>query len=286
MRNGLPRRLAREPLLHFLALGAVVVALGHLFGVGRDPRRISVSAAVVQGLRQDHLRRMGTLPTPEEEAALVQRFVDDEVLYREAIALGLERGDVIVRRRLVQKMEFLTEGIAAAADPSDAELAAFLQTHAARWAIGERVSLTHVFVGTDRHGTDAPALAATLRRQLDAGADPATLGDPFLRGATLREQDARGVAAIFGPAFADQVMGLPLGTWSVPVRSSYGLHVVRIDERLPAEMPPLAAVRADVEREWRDERRLEAGRDALGTIRRRYDVRIDPVPPAPALATR
>ncbi len=280
------RRLIGEPLVHFLLLGVAVLVLGRVVGADGDARQITVPASVVQGLRQDHLRRTGALPTSDEEAALVQRFVDDEVLYREAIALGLERGDVIVRRRLVQKMEFLTEGLGAAAEPSDADLSAYLQAHAARWAIGERVSLTHVFVGTDRHGADAPALAESLHRQLAAGADAATLGDPFLRGMTLRQQDERGVAAVFGPAFAAEAMRLPAGPWSAPIRSSYGFHVVRIDERLPAEMPTLAAVRADVEREWRNERRAEAGRSALATIRGRYDVRIDSVPPVPAVATR
>jgi peptidyl-prolyl cis-trans isomerase C len=242
---------------------------------------IELSAADVDALRQDQRRRVGTAPTPDEDAALIQRFVDDEILYREALALGLDRGDIIVRRRLLQKMEFLLEGLHPVPEPSDAELEAYLAAHADRYRSPARVDLTHVFVSRDRHGAAAERVAAELRAALDAGAEPSTLGDPFVRGRELHAQSERDLAGIFGPAFARAAVELPVGAWSSPVTSSYGLHLVRVNRRVPAELPALDRIRAAVRQDWAEERRGELLRAALGELRRKYVVRIEPARVAP-----
>jgi len=248
----------------------------------RDARHtIELSAADVDALRLDQRRRVGTEPTPAEDQAIIARFVDDEVLYREALAMGLDRGDIIVRRRLLQKMEFLLEGLHPVPEPNDAELEAYLAAHADRYRVPARIDLTHVFVGRDRHGAAADAVAADLRAQLAAGADPASLGDPFLRGRELRAQSERDLAGIFGPAFARAAVELPLGAWSPPVTSSYGLHLVRVNGRVPAELPALARIRAAVRQDWWEERRRETLRAALGELRRTYVVRVEPAPAGP-----
>jgi len=221
---------------------------------------------------------VGTEPTPAEDAAIVDRFVDDEVLYREALAMGLDRGDIIVRRRLLQKMEFLLDGLHPVTEPSDAELEAYLGAHADRYRTPARISLTHVFVSRDRHGADADAVAASLREQLEAGADPATLGDPFLRGRELRAQSEQDLSGIFGPAFARAAGEQPLHEWSRPVTSSYGLHLVRVGERVPAEVPALARIRPAVLQDWSEERRRETLRAAIAELRRKYTVRVEPTP--------
>jgi hypothetical protein len=216
---------------------------------------IALSPADIDALRLDQRRRVGTDPTPAEDAAIVDRFVDDEVLYREALAMGLDRGDIIVRRRLLQKMEFLLEGLHPIPEPTDAELQAYLTAHVERYRTPARIGVTHVFVSRDRHGADAEAVATALRAQLEAGADPATLGDPFLRGRELRAQSEQDLSGIFGPAFARAAVELPLQEWSRPVTSSYGLHLVRVRDRAPAEVPALARIRATVLQDWSEERR-------------------------------
>src|SRR5262249_4884420 len=153
-------------------------------------------------------------------------YIDNEVLYREALELGLDRGDIIVRRRLVQKMEFLTEGLDPVPEPTDTELQAYLDAHAEHYLQPDRVTLTHVFASNDRHGAATATLAEQWGEQLRAGADPATLGDPFLRGRELAAVSERDLAGILGNAFAAHVMQLPVGTWSAPIASSYGLHLV------------------------------------------------------------
>jgi hypothetical protein len=231
-----------------------------------------------RGLAIEHLRRQGAPPTPAEERAAVERYVDTEVMVREALALGLDRGDIIVRRRLVQKMEFLNEGLAAVPEPTDAELAAYLDAHPERYTVADRVALEHVFVSADAHRDDAAVVAAELRGALEGGADAATLGDPFLRGRTFRGQSARDLEEVFGPAFANAAMQLPPRTWSEPIPSSYGLHLVRITARDVEHRPAVDEVRAALARDWRTERRAEAGRAALARLRAAYDVHIEDVP--------
>ncbi len=270
-------RLAREPLVHFLVAGAAIVAV-HARVAPAPPREIVVTAAVVRALRAEQRGRDGVPQTPAEEAAMLQRFVDNEVLYREALARGLDRGDLIVRRRLIQKMAFVSEGLEPVPEPTDAELESYLAAHAERWAVADRVSLTQVFASADRHGAHLDAVAAALRERLAAGADPTTLGDPFLHGRELRLRSERELAALFGPTFAARAVALAEGAWSEPLRSSYGLHLVRVTARRPGGLPRLAEVREAVARDWREERRAAADRAALDRLRRRYVVRVEAAP--------
>lgn len=274
------RRLLREPLVHFALLGLVVFWLHGRLTPTDTSRTVRLSAADVEVLRQDHRRRFGTDPTAEEERAIVARYVDDEIAYREALALGLDRGDIIVRRRLLQKMEFLLDGLHPVPEPTDAELEAYLGMHADRYRTPARVALVHVFVSRDRHGADANAVALRLREQLLAGADPATLGDPFLRGRALRAQSEQDLTGIFGPAFARAALELPLGEWSQPVTSSYGLHLVHVSERTASEVPALSNIRAAVRQDWSEERRAAARQAALAELHAKYDVRVEPAPAA------
>lgn len=276
------RRILREPLLHFAILGCALFWLWGRVAPSESTRVIVLSAADVEALRHDHRRRTGAEPTPAEDAALVDRFVDDEVLHREALALGLDRGDIIVRRRLLQKMEFLLEGLHPVPEPSDAELEAYRTEHADRYHAPARIGLTHVFVSRDRHGDTAMAEAERLRAALEHGADPADLGDPFLRGRELRAQSEQDLSGIFGPAFARVALELPLGAWSGPITSSYGLHLVRVSDRTAAETPPLARIRTVVLQDWTEERRLAALRQALADLQKTYDVRVErPAPRTP-----
>ncbi|MBI4516008.1 MAG: peptidyl-prolyl cis-trans isomerase [Deltaproteobacteria bacterium] len=268
------RRWASEPLLHFFVLGVVVLGGYRWIAPTQLSNRIELSPAVINGLRQDHVRRAGALPTAEEEAAMVERFVDQEVLYREALALGLDRGDIIVRRRLVQKMEFLTEDLEPVAEPTEAELQAYMDTHAERYHVPARVSLEQVFASSERSGDRTAATAQQLRAQLLGGAEPAALGDPFVRGRAFTLLTERDLAAIFGTVFARQVMDLAVGTWSEPLASSYGLHLVRVSQHQPGFLPALGASREQVRRDWLEARRAAVNRAALDRLRRRYDIHI------------
>lgn len=267
-------RWLREPLFHFAVLGAAIFGLHAAVAPRPRDERIVVSADFVAGLRQEHAARAGRPPTPEEERALVDRFVDEEVLYREAVALGLDRGDPIVRRRLAQKMMFVAED-GAAREPSDAELAAYLAAHADRYREPPRLSFRHVFLGRDRRGDAATADAQRLLPDLAAGAKPESLGDPFLQGASFSRRAPGDLEAVFGKAFTDALLAAPAGVWAGPIASSYGAHLVHVDDRVEGALPPLAAVRARLRADLRDERRDTAVRTMREQLRARYRVEIE-----------
>jgi len=264
-------RLLREPLLHFVVLGGLFFVAQHW--TATSTRRIDLSPTLIAGLRQDQFRRSGTQPTAAEENALIQRYIDSEVLYREALALGLDRGDIIVRRRLEQKMEFVLENRNAPADPSDSDLQAFLESHQERYASPARLSFTQVFVSNDRHPDTAESVALDLRNKLIAGTGPDTLGDPFLHGSVFKSRSPSEIAALFGEVFARQTAQLPLDVWSQPIQSTYGWHVVRVENRTAPALPPLSSVHERVLQDWDEEQRGKALETGLAELRQRYTVR-------------
>jgi peptidyl-prolyl cis-trans isomerase C len=271
----------RDPLIHFFLLGAAGFALYRwVAGSATNPKEIVLSEPEVRALVQEHVRRTGSDPTPDETRALIDQFVGNEILYREALAQGLDRGDIIVRRRLVQKMQFLLENLEPVHPPTDAELQTFLAAHAARYRVPERLTLTHVFVSPDAHGPHARTIAEGLRARLLGGEDPATLGDPFLHGHLFTLRTTRELAGIFGDDFVEQIAALPPGEWSEPVTSSFGWHVVRVQERTAARLPQLDEVRSNVRQDWEEERRAALDRQALERLRQQYKVRVEA--PAPA----
>jgi hypothetical protein len=268
-------RLLREPLLHVVVLGVLLFGLYAWVAPPRASEEIVVPADAVVAMREDFRRRTGRVASATDERAMVDAWVGDEVLVREALALGLDRGDAIVRRRLIQKMEFLIENTEPVPAPTETELSAYLAAHPERYGNPERISLTQVFVSAQRAGDGAAAEAASLRARLEDGADPAALGDPFLRGREFRLYAQSELANVFGASFAAAVMRLPDGTWSEPIRSSFGVHLVRITERRPGVAPTLSMARERVERDWREERRQALDREARERLKARYVVRIE-----------
>jgi PPIC-type PPIASE domain len=272
------QRILREPLLHFLLLGAgLFVLFGVVGGPAEErPDRIVVSAAKVENLAELFRRTWRRPPTQAELDGLIEDHVKEEILYREALALGLERDDIVIRRRLRQKMEFISEDVARPAEPTAAELRAFLAEHADRFREPSRISFAQVYLSPDRRGQDAWSDAERLLVALDTGrSDPAHSGDPF-----LLEQDYRGLAAqdverLFGGAFAAGIAELPVDRWSGPVESGYGLHLVLVRERTLPHLPDLAEVRDAVANEWRAVRQEEANRASYARLRAGYDVTVE-----------
>ena len=228
-------RLLREPLVHFLLAGGVLLGLsalfGQSFGVGGNSNRIEVTADRIQQLRETWTRQRGAPPTQRELDSLIEDFIREEVLYREAIASGLDQGDTIVRRRLAQKIEFLAQSVASTVKPSDAELQAFFDDNPERYRIPEQVGFSHVyFSGSNRGaGAEGPRRAARWRNWTSgevATADAAQLGDRFMLQYEYPPQSRDQIRDLFGPRFAGRLFELPVDEWSGPELSSYGMHVV------------------------------------------------------------
>ncbi len=265
----------REPALHFVIIGAGVFALDAWKHPRSSPLDVEVSASYVRGLSEDHMRRYGRAPTRDELRAEVDRFVREEVLYREALSMGLERGDLIVRRRLVQKMEFFLEDVAPPRAPTDAELRAYLTAHADRYAAPPRLSLRHVFFDRGRRGDHLDADAHASLARLSAGADPAAEGDPFVSGATLTDVERARVEADLGATFTRAAESAPLDAWSGPAESPYGLHLLRVTSRTAGRARTLDEVRDRVASDWRDEAREAANRASYRRVADRYRVRVE-----------
>lgn len=275
-------KIFKEPLLHFLLLGAVIFGVYSWRKSGEENempaggRRIEVNAATITRLKEGWMRQFQRTPTAEDMRGLVQAHIREEVLCREALALGLDRDDTIVRRRLAQKMEFLTQDIVSAGTPDEKTLQKYFLEHQARYAQPARASFRHVYFSREKRGarTDADAKEA-LAALAKPGASDEDFGDGFLGGFEFSGQDEQAIVATFGAEFAAAVMKVRADTWTGTIASSYGTHLVLVTEREKAQPAEFAAVREAVMRDFLDERRRAGNEAVLARMKANYEVVID-----------
>lgn len=280
MTPGRVRRLLAEPLLHFLVLGAALFGLSALLGQpsGERRERIVVTPGQVEHLASTFARTWQRPPTPLELDALIADHVRDEVYAREAVALGLDQDDVVVRRRLRQKMEFLTEEAGEPSPPTDEQLAAFLAAHPEPYRVEPALAFRQVYLSRDRRGDALEADARTALARLNAAgpdADVSTLGDPLLLPDDVALSSRGEVARLFGEPFTARLLEAAPGRWVGPIESGYGLHLVYVRRREDGRVPALSEVRAAVARDWESTRRKETLETAYRTLRDRYVVTVD-----------
>lgn len=276
------RRLLREPLLHFVVAGVVLFALyawvNPTASGGGDT--IVVSADRVAALDQQFRLVWQRPPTRHERDGLVEQYVREEVLYREGLALGLERDDAVVRRRVGQKVAFLVQDTPQ--PPTEHELQAWLDANAAQYRRPTLYTLQQVFVDPSRQD-EMDAVGTALAAP---GADWRRAGDGTMLPAMLDSVTADDVENVFGSAIAQALDGAPAGAWTGPIRSQYGFHFVRVTAREPGSMPALVDVRDQVRRDVLASRARKAQEELYQRLRARYAVRVEPPPEAaPALAT-
>jgi parvulin-like peptidyl-prolyl isomerase len=276
------RRLLREPVLHFLLIGiAIFVAYGLIAPRGKEGARIVVTQGVVDALVREHQARWQRPPAEQELAGLVDAYVRDEILYREGMAMGLDRDDPVIKRRVRQKLEVVAEEQQARDAPTDADLAAYLAKHTDRFVRPGTVSFEQIFFPVMATAAEVEA----ARRSVARGADPARLGQASILPPRAENVPLDLAARDFGSEFATGIAKLPLREWAGPVRSGFGLHLVRVTARTPAIGPALDDVRAAVAREWENERRVASLSDNYKKLRSQYDVVIE-AKQVPPIATR
>jgi hypothetical protein len=272
-------RLLREPLLQFLALGTMLFALYGLAGKrsAEAPEKILVSASRVANLGDGFVRIWRRPPNEQELQGLIEDYIRDEVFYREGRAAGLDRDDTIIRRRVRQKMEFLTDEMSIP-EPSEAQLAAHLASNSQQFRAEDQLSFRHVFLSATRRATtidsDSKQLEGILVGAVGA-VDTTALGDAFLLGEEFRGVSPSDMTSIFGDGFAKQISDVEKGRWQGPISSGFGQHFVLISERVPGSLPPLDAIRPAVQREWTNARRREAEQKLYATLRSRYDIVVE-----------
>lgn len=266
----------RAPAVQFMSAGFVLFIIYAWANPVQDQRRIVVDAGYIDGLEQTFEEAYGKLPSQSELDGEIRHYVEEEVLFREALSLNLHQTDEIVRRRLIGAMEFLTEGAVTLEDPSEAELRDYWKGDDSDSLRPARISLTHVFFSAaDRDPQAAERNAEVVLPELQAGAEASRMGDLFLRGSVLRGKSWSALADTFGPHFADLVFTLPAGEWVGPVASPFGFHLVHVDQKVVARELEFEEVRDEVEADWRRHRVHQVRADYLDELVRKYAVIIE-----------
>ncbi|MBB3237413.1 peptidyl-prolyl cis-trans isomerase [Phyllobacterium endophyticum] len=274
-------KLLGEPLVHFLVIGGILFGAYYLADAGGgEPsgEEIIISSGEIASTAAIFNQTWQRAPTAEELDSLLSERIRDEVFYRQGVAMGLDRDDVVVRRRIRQKMEFVAD-LTADVAPTDAELKAFVAEHPEWFRKEARFSFDQVyFPASGGAMPDAAALAALLRDLNSGAVDASTAGSPFMAGADFRDLTKSDVARTFGEDFAASLGKVAQGQWNGPVASAYGSHMVRLTGRVEAREPPFGQVRKAAEREWLHIRKI-ASNDALyEQLRSRYVIKVEAVP--------
>ena len=264
----------REPLLHFLLLGATIFAAFSFLSRHRTDKlgEIVVTQGTLENIATGFTRTWQRPPTKEELRGLIRDYIREEAAYREALNMGLDRDDTIVRRRLRQKLEFISDDLASHAEPSNADLDAFLKSHPGLFTSGPVFTFLQIYLNPQLHGADLQGDESIVLAELrsgSSGANVSSLGDPFLLAQSFEEVSLAEVKQTFGKQFAAGLSVLPMGQWQGPVNSGYGAHMVFLSERSEGCTP------SQVRREWLNAKRTEAIDKFYETLLRHYSVKVE-----------
>ena len=274
------KRLLREPLVQFLAIGMLLFVVFGLVNDDRSDRgnRLDLTAADIAQLVAIFSKQWQRQPNAQELQALVDGRIREEVLYREALAMGLDKEDTIVRRRLAQKVEFLMGDASGVTEPDDATLRPYFEANAERYREPPRLSFSHVYFSTDKRGEQALADAERLLERLRAASPRVTQapdeGDPFMLPRVYVDKRTDEIARDFGRDFATRISSLEPKQWYGPLPSAYGLHLVYVGSREESRLPPLEQVRTRVANDWLVEQRQAADERIYQQLRARYQISV------------
>jgi parvulin-like peptidyl-prolyl isomerase len=271
------RRLLSEPLVHFLLIGAVLFAGMSLLKAAHRPV-VTIAAADLEQLAGYWELQTGRRPTKAELQGIIGERIDEELLAREALRLGLDKDDMIIRRRLAQKVAFASEDTTAIPEPSDADLRAWFARHRAAYASPGHIALRHVFFSGDRPAAEAQGAALKALHSLEES-EATAVGDPFLLPLTYADVSPRDLGRDYGTAFMRAAETAPVGRWVGPVPSAYGLHILKVESRRPPEPAAFETVRDLVGDDYLAERRKAANAQFLAGLRKRYRVVVEGAAP-------
>lgn len=272
-------RALREPLLHFLVLATGLFALSNAMSrmpADQEPDTIVVSQERLKSLVLIFQRTWQRPPTQQELDGIVNEYVKEELLYREALAMGLDQDDTLVRRRLRQKLEFVAEDMADAAEPTDEELQRYLDKHPESFRVERRATFYQVYLSRERRGDSLEADSTALLAKLRSGSvEAAEVGDPSLLSHFHESLTERGISSLFGSDFMAQLFATEPGQWTGPLESAYGAHLVLVDQKTDGRVPKLEEVREAVRREWIAARRTTSKEEFFQALLRKYHVVVE-----------
>jgi len=270
------KRLLREPLLHFLLIGGALFAVHAALNRARPAPTSSARIEITEG-DTDQLRRAWQTqwkrpPTTDELDGLIAGEIRERILSREAMRLGLDQDDPIVRRRLAQKLEFLLQDVATLREPTEDELATYFASHRTNYTVPAHLTVSHIYFSATKHASaehDAKSVLKRLREGNVTGAATA-LGDPFLLDVELQDKPLPEIEQTFGREFSTAVAAVAAGEWQGPVRSTYGWHLVKVTTREEARVPMLAEVREKVKKDFAEEQRRKTNDEVIARLTSRY----------------
>jgi hypothetical protein len=278
-------RLLKEPLIQFLILGAAIYGAYALFGAPEDDFRdttIVVDSNRIDSMIVEWERRWNRPPSRQEIDDLIQQYIKEDVLYRQAVAMGLNKDDPVTRRRMAQKLEFLTSDMSGMQVPETGELEQFFADHQESYRDPDRVSFSHIYFNPDRREgatlTDAEATLARLKEKGEPGAEISELGDRFMLQSYFDSATEWDIRRQLGSGFSEVMMDLEPGQWHGPVMSGYGVHLVFIYDYFTAPPPVFENVQARVLEDWHAEKREQFNAQFLENLKSRYEIVIDELP--------
>lgn len=272
--------LIKEPLLHFAVGGAALfVAYGWLNNdtAVSDRSEIRIDDGHLRWITETWSSQWQRQPAKDELDGLVAELVKEEMLAREARALGLDEDDTIIRRRLAQKMAFLIEGTARLAEPTDDDLRQFYDARPDTFRREAEISFVHAFFSRSKRADAAADARRVLAGSAESGdTEIINQADQSLLASKFDDSTESGIAAQFGTAFAGAVAALPPGEWNGPIESAYGQHLVRVFETAPAAVKSFAEARPEVLDEWREQQRRAYEARYFAELLKKYDIVTDP----------
>lgn len=275
-------KLLREPIVHFILIGAVFFVLYSFWGqqdVENQDRAITITSGEIVWLTDAWEKRWNRPPTPEERDGLIKQYLREMILYREAVAMGLDRDDSVIRRRLAQKLEFLSQDLISPTPPAEDELKAYFEEHIEQYQAPDLVTMTHVFIDPDLRDDHTLADAAVIKKQLQALNEPPRnawdYGDAFMLQSYYPERSKAELLKLFGSGFADSVFALSKQEWHGPVLSGYGVHLVYVHDHQEVEPPKFNEVEEQVRQDWENDKREQLNEQFIESIVARYDVIIE-----------
>jgi len=280
------RKLLKKPLIYFFVLGFVVFGLHSFLNSEKqdkkeDPFTVDVTSADIEWIRSSWEARMKRQPTQQELQGLISRFIRDEILFREAKAMDLDDRDLVIQRRLVQKLTFVFEDLAETVEPTNDELKSYMQENQEKYRIPVMISFTHVYFNPDKR-KDVTGEAKTVLDRLKSAQSPpeeaVSLGDTIMIDASFRKRSPYEVARTLGKAFANELFSADEMGWQGPIVSTFGLHLIYIEERIASKIPEFENIREDVKNDFMYERKKQVIDNAYNAVKSRFTILVEGLP--------
>jgi hypothetical protein len=270
----------KEPLVHFLLIGAVLFLIFKVYDdpAGSQSSQIIITDGQIEFLKANYARTRQRTPSKEEEQGLIDNYLREEILYREALALGFDKDDSVVRNRLRQKMDLMSDELAGIAVPTDAQLQQFLKNNSEKFRTEPQIAFRHIFIDIAHRGIAAEDEAERILSLLSDEGDrtnPETLGDRLMQPQSFGLTRVSEIAKLFGKPFILELTKLTPGQWTGPIQSGYGLHLILVSDYVADSLPQLDEIRGTVEWEWSAANKKELKENIYNELRKKYTVEFE-----------